>query len=68
MALNLTLPICKKEAKSSLLSEVCKQWPGCVEEILVGNGLAPMTSEMHSMVLGREGRIVVEDWAEFRGR
>lgn len=60
MFLSLRLPIWKQEGKSSWLWEVCKQWPGCIEEILVGNGLAQMTSEgsshpeMQSMVLGSE--------------
>lgn len=48
--------------QSSLSWEACKPWPGCTEEILVGNGLGQMSSEDHSsleihfMVLGREGK------------
>lgn len=47
--------------QGSLLQEVFKQEPGCIEEILVGSGLAQMTSEgsrspeTRSAVSGREG-------------
>lgn len=60
MALSLRLPTWKGGGKSSFLREIFKQEPGCIEEILVGNGLAQMTSEgssspeMHCMMLGRE--------------
>lgn len=62
MALNLRLPIWKEGGKEFLVMGGMQAVAGCIEEILVGSGLAQMTIEMHSMVLGREGRIVVEDW------
>lgn len=60
IALSLRLPTWKEGGKE-LLWAVCKPWQGCIEEILVGNDLAQMTSEgssspeMHSIVFGRKG-------------